>query len=266
MLTDNPLSNSSEAMLGLPAVADDPMASPRAAVPTSNANPFGRTQEEWDRWYDRADPWHYEDTDEDVVRTNAILKRLRHAHFRNTLDLGCGEGPLTNALSTLSENTWGVDISFKAVDRARQRFPHINFLQGDIVDVFDRPEIAVTPFDFIAASEVLYCLDTDGERERTLARLSRIGTPACLYFFSVIVTGPTRTRAYFTHGEFVRMVSQHFNIIDCFPSVARLPRSVKWLSRLVRDRKQRLRLLEAWNITRNPETCKHAGYFAVKRG
>jgi 2-polyprenyl-3-methyl-5-hydroxy-6-metoxy-1,4-benzoquinol methylase len=201
-----------------------------------------------------------------VVRTNAILKRLQHARFTNTLDLGCGEGPLTNALSSISDHTWGVDISSKAIERARQRFPHINFQQGDIVDIFDRPEIASTAFDFIAASEVLYCLDTGEERRRTLARLAGIGTPACLYFFSIIVTGPTRQRAYFTHREFLQMLSEHFNVIDCFPSVAKLPHSVKWLSRFVRNREQRLRLLGAWNNTRDPEECKHAAYLAVKRG
>jgi SAM-dependent methyltransferase len=228
-------------------------------------NPWLRTQEEWDRWYDRADPWHGEGTDQDMVRKNAIFKRLKCARFTNALDLGCGEGSLTNLLSSMSDKTWGVDISFKAIDRARQRFPHINFLQGDIVDIFDRPEIASTPFDFVAASQVLYYLDVGEERRRTLAGLSRIGTPACLYFFAIVVTGPNSYRAYFTHGEFVQMLSEHFNVIDCFPIELKATRRVKWVSSLVRQRDLRLRLLEIWTNSRDPEACKSAGYFAMKR-
>jgi 2-polyprenyl-3-methyl-5-hydroxy-6-metoxy-1,4-benzoquinol methylase len=193
------------------------------------------------------------------------MKRLKHARFGNTLDLGCGEGPLTNVLSSISEKTWGVDISFKAIDRARQRFPHINFLQGDIVEVHHRPEIASTAFDFISVMDVLYYLDPGEERTRTLACLSQIGTPECLYFFSIIGTGPNRNRAYFTFAEFVRMLSEHFNVIDCFPWEVKPTRSLKWMSSLLRNRNLRRRLLDMWTNSRDPETCKSAGYFAVKR-
>ena len=237
---------------------------PQAAWP-QRIKPWIRTREEWDQWYSRPNPWGYEGTDRDFIRKNQIFKRLRYARFVNTLDLGCGEGGLTDVLSRSSQNTWGVDISFNAIERARERFPHINFLQGDIVDVCHGSRLESIPFDLIVASEVLYYLDVGEERYRTLAGLARMGAPACLYLFACVVTGPTSERAYFTHSEFVRMLSEHFNLIDWFPAELRQTRVVKWLSHLLRQRDLRLPLLEFWTNSRGPEACKSIAYFAVKR-
>jgi SAM-dependent methyltransferase len=220
-----------------------------------------RTSAEWDTWYARANPWGTEGSDEDCVRTELLLERLRHARFAHMLDLGCGEGRLTDALSRVAENTYGFDISPRAIDRARARFPHIRFQEGDLLDVIQRPQVVETPFDFISLSEVLYYFQTDEERHAALAGVSRIGAPACLYYFSVMVVGASKYRRYFTHDEFVRMVSEHFHVIDSFGSVAEVPRIIRYLP----FRRRRLALIKALTVTRRPEQCRHMGYFAVKR-
>jgi SAM-dependent methyltransferase len=224
-----------------------------------------RTKEEWETWYVQSNPWGTIGSDKDIVRTDLLLDRLRYARFVNILDLGCGEGQQTNALSKLAENTIGIDIAGNAIERAQSQFPHIRFQQGELLDVIKDTQIAQTPFDFISLSEVLYYFQTDEERHAALSGLARIGAPACLYYFSVIVTGASKYRRYFTHDEFVEMLSEHFQVIDCFASVADLSRLLRILRLLIPSRSMRLELLRAWTATRKPDACRHAGYFAVKR-
>jgi SAM-dependent methyltransferase len=224
-----------------------------------------RSRDDWERWYIKSNPWQSEGSDEDSVRIDSLLGRIKHARFLRLLDLGCGEGRLTNALSALAQHTCGVDIAENALQRARARYPHIAFRQGDILDVIEQPEVARTPFDFISAAEVLYYFQTDEERHAALSGLARIGVPACLYYFSVIVTGTNKYRRYFTHEEFVRMLSAHFNVIDWFPSIAVLPRMLAALRRILPHPATRHALTRTWITTRKPEDCKHVAYFAVKR-
>jgi hypothetical protein len=119
------------------------------------------------------------------------------------------------------------------------------------------------PFDFISVSEVLYYFQSEEERRAAVGGLARIGAPACLYYFSVLVTGASRYRRYFTHDGFIRMLSEHFQVVDVFPLVAEpcvLP-----LARILPHPRLRAALRWALTVTRKPEHCKHVGYFALKR-
>jgi SAM-dependent methyltransferase len=223
-----------------------------------------RTRDEWDKWYARPNPWGTEGGDEDRVRTELLLGRLQHARFANLLDLGCGEGRLTDALSRLSEHTYAIDIAQAAIERARTRFPHIRFEQGDLLDVLRDPEVSRIPFDFISVSEVLYYFQSEEERRAAVAGLARIGAPACLYYFSVIVTGASKYRRYFTHDEFIRMLSEHFQVVDSFSLGVELPRLLS-SARMLPHPQLRLALRRMLTTTRKPERCKHVGYFALKR-
>ncbi len=97
-----------------------------------------------------------------------------------------------------------------------------------------------------------------------IAGLSRLGTPSCLFYFSVIVTGASAGRRYFTHDGFVSMLSEHFTVIDSFPSVASFPRALTLLGKLIRSDERRIQLMGRWNAASRPEHCRHAGYFALK--
>lgn len=223
------------------------------------------TREEFEALYIRPNPWNYEGTPEDDVRTRAITRRLKHARFKLGLDLGCGEGPLTNALSEFTERMVGFDISATAAQRARQRYPHIEFGQGELLEVLARPEIQAQPFDFICLSEVLYYLQSNEERATALQGLAQLGVPHCLYYLSVIVDGHSAQRRYFTYDEFVQQVSVHFNIVDRFSSFGQLPpRLARWL-KFIPSHAGKVRRLERWNDLHPPETAKHAGFLAVKR-
>ncbi len=224
-----------------------------------------RSQEEWDKWYTQPNPWGSEGTDEDIVRTEILLDRLKDASFVLTLDLGCGEGAVTNLVSLLSRQTLAFDISSRAIERARTRFPGIDFRQGELLDVIARPEIRAMPFDLILVSEVLYYLQTDEERHAAVSGIAQLGIPSCVYYFSVIVTGASKYRRYFTHEGFTRLLSTHFNIIDRFVSVAEFPLVFEFLLRLVPSHRIRQKLLKAWTATREISNSRHMGYLAVKR-
>lgn len=187
------------------------------------------------------------------------------ASFAQTLDLGCGEGVVINLVSSLSRQTLAFDISTRAIERARTRFPGIDFGQGELLAVVALPEIRAMPFDLILVSEVLYYLQADEERHAAVAGIARLEAPSCVYYFSVIVTGASSKRRYFTHVEFVQLLSTHFNIIDRFVFVAEFPPVLGFLLRLVPSRRIRRKLLKAWTATREISDSRHMGYLAVKR-
>jgi len=225
-----------------------------------------RTPEEWDAFYRTPNPWGSSGGPEDLVRSESLLTRLRDAHFESAIDFGSGEGRLTNELSQLASQVVGYDISATAVARARKRYPHIEFQQGDLLDVLQQPAITSEPFDFVCVAEMLYYLQTDDERHAAVAGLAKIGRPNCLFFFSVIVTGSSKHRRYFVHEEFVKLLSEHFNVIASFPCLARETWAYRALRQLSFTPALQRRFIRVWTAMHRPEQAKHAGYFALKAG
>lgn len=79
------------------------------------------------------DSWHQDDlrSREDAA---AITRVVADQHFDWLVDLGCGKGALTNALSNVADRSLGVDVSPTAVRIAQERYPHLDFLVADIND------------------------------------------------------------------------------------------------------------------------------------
>lgn len=224
-----------------------------------------RNRDEWNKWYAKPNPWGTAGGIDDQVRTRALTQRLRHARFDYGLDLGCGEGGLTNELAKICEKVVGYDISDKAIERARSSFPHVRFGVGDLLDVIKLPEVVAAPFDFISVAETLYYLQTDSERQEAVAGLARLGAPSCLFFVSVIVNSPSKYRRYFTHNEIVALLEAHFVVIESFPCLAQDSLCLRLVKHCAPTRDLRMRLTELWTSLQAPEHCKHSGYFALKR-
>ena len=69
------------------------------------------------------------------------------------LDLGCGNGSFTHYLFQQGFETTGLDPSESGIALAKQKFPDIEFIQGDIYDLpFDRLE---NQFDYIVSIDVI---------------------------------------------------------------------------------------------------------------
>jgi SAM-dependent methyltransferase len=75
---------------------------------------------------------------------------------KRVLDLGCGTGRLLDSLKP--SYGVGVDFSNKTIDTARNNFPDLNFIQGDIEDPDFIDSIKET-FDFIILSDTIGYLD-----------------------------------------------------------------------------------------------------------
>ncbi len=108
-----------------------------------------------DRLYAMADPWQMESAKEQFrfEMTNALVL-AKVGRVGTILEIGCGEGHQSQHLATQCDRLYGLDVSPRAVERARKRVPTALF------DVGTLPEVPRTPpggrFDLVVACEVLY--------------------------------------------------------------------------------------------------------------
>lgn len=111
-----------------------------------------QSKEELDDWYSEDDPWGYFKNPQDAIRKARILTAIPKFDFENVLDIGCGNGFLTNDLP--GKNVIGMDISQKIVDWANQHTaPNTRYLCGSL---FDLPTLDLPPMNLIVITGVLY--------------------------------------------------------------------------------------------------------------
>lgn len=105
--------------------------------------------------YALEDPWNLKSAREQhrFVCVNAQLGSIAK-RYGTVLELGCGEGHQTVYLRTLSDRLYGVDLSEKAIKRARRRCPDVEFVAAKVENA--HTVVAEPRFDLITACEVLY--------------------------------------------------------------------------------------------------------------
>lgn len=120
--------------------------------------------EDFYRSFWRSSRWGQPDINRDErARLSAILDLLQACRVKTparVLDLGCGRGWLTNALSVFGD-VLGTDVSDAAVDRARELFPARRFERTDVPGLLDRHGPAA--FDLIVSSEVIEHVERDAQ-------------------------------------------------------------------------------------------------------
>ncbi|MCR3906651.1 MAG: class I SAM-dependent methyltransferase [Tenericutes bacterium] len=82
------------------------------------------------QFYDQLFPWNSKI--EDLIKPYVI--KSGHA-----IDLGCGTGRLTNLLNQLGMNVIGIDLDQEMIEVAGNKYPHITFLNDDMVHSLKRP-------------------------------------------------------------------------------------------------------------------------------
>src|SRR5260370_21729958 len=103
------------------------------------------------------------------------------------LDLGCGSGQLTQAISESGARVTGLDNSASMIDRARHEYPDLSFVLADAKDFsFDEP------FDAVFSNAALHSVKPPEEvtaraakclrpRGRVLARVGGRGNVRLIY-------------------------------------------------------------------------------------
>jgi len=111
-----------------------------------------QSKEELNDWYSQDDPWGYFDNPQDAMRKARILAAIPQLEYENVLDIGSGNGFLTNSLP--GKNITGLEISEKAVQWANEHAsPNVRYRNGSL---FDIPDLDLPPMDLIVITGVLY--------------------------------------------------------------------------------------------------------------
>jgi len=110
-----------------------------------------RTAEDFNLYYAAPDPWH-------ISRSrfrDRVLRRCLKQFIRDrfVLELGCGEGHLTEAVFGKARSVVGIDISDVAISRAQSLdLPNARFENADLM------QISYEGYEVIAAIECIHYL------------------------------------------------------------------------------------------------------------
>lgn len=125
-----------------------------------------------DRLYALPDPWGMQTAREQsrFAQTNAAIER-EVGRVASILEVGCGEGHQSEQLLRLCTRLDGIDVSERAVARARQRLPQARFGVGDLGHL---PwPAAQERYDLVVACEVLYYMSDIAQAVRQMSALGR---------------------------------------------------------------------------------------------
>ena len=113
----------------------------------------GSDAADWDRFYDREDPWNYGSTYEQL-KYRRTLEAIPLDPAMRALELACAEGRFTEMLAPRVASLHAVDISANALERARRRLAGVTNTTFAEHDLFHQPIDGC--YNLITCSEVLY--------------------------------------------------------------------------------------------------------------
>ncbi len=102
-----------------------------------------------------------------IETVKKMIKLLRIDSISLIVDLGCGTGNYTYALSKSSKNIIGIDSSIGMINEARTKYPDLQFINGDTMDL---PFISAI-FDSAVAIQVLHHISN---KEKFLKETNRV--------------------------------------------------------------------------------------------
>jgi len=183
-----------------------------------------RTADDFNRYYLTPDPWG-------VARAkfrDRVLRRhlTRPILKKSVLELGCGEGHLTQVIFCKARSVIAVDISDVAVARAR-----LLNLANARFDCADLMETSFRDYDVIAAIECIYYLSRR-EQGAFLERVAREHSGKVLLVSGPIVDYPR----YFSHRRLMlEFETLGFDVIKfCNLSVYQHPFSFRIVANLLK--------------------------------
>ena len=106
------------------------------------------------------------------LTTNRIIQN-NFGQVHRLLEVGCAEGYQSQHLKLLCSILHGIDVSAKAIARAKARCPTCRFSVEDLFSIQG-------PFDLVVAAEVLYYMK---DIPAVLNRMSRLGSNCLVTYY-----------------------------------------------------------------------------------
>lgn len=133
----------------------------------------------FNRLYLIPDPWTMKCTRESIRfrETNRLISD-NFGHSPSLLEIGCGEGLQSKELQQVCDHLYGIDVSSRAIRRAKRQCPQATFAVSDIYDL--PPPIPSTRFDLVTACEVLFY---KSDIPRALNRMSALGRTCFVSYY-----------------------------------------------------------------------------------
>jgi 2-polyprenyl-3-methyl-5-hydroxy-6-metoxy-1,4-benzoquinol methylase len=138
-----------------------------------------RTADEFNAYYAKPDPWGVANA---TFRDRVLRARLTRAvRKKSVLELGCGEGHLTQAVFHRARSVTAIDISDVAITRARSlHLRNAGFETADLLDV------SFAGYDVIAAIECIHYLSYT-EQEAFLRKVANEHSGKMLFLSGPII-------------------------------------------------------------------------------
>jgi cyclopropane fatty-acyl-phospholipid synthase-like methyltransferase len=133
---------------------------------------MGVSPNEFEHIKDRAD-----------IRVKAILPYVKG---KVVLDIGCGSGYATYEYSKVAKSIVGLDISAEALKFAREHYPSVEFIQGDVLGDW------VGKFDVIIATEMMEHI-SEKDWDRLLLNVKSALTNGGVFIGTIPVEGHTES-------------------------------------------------------------------------
>jgi SAM-dependent methyltransferase len=97
------------------------------------------------------DPWHQDELS--PYANELVLWEIAKGKYKTILDVGCGLGKFTHQIwQATKANVIGVDVSPTAIQKAKARYPNVDYRVADVCSLNFQQE----SFDLIVASELLW--------------------------------------------------------------------------------------------------------------
>jgi SAM-dependent methyltransferase len=168
-----------------------------------------QSKDELENWYSESDPWGYFKNPQDAMRKARILAAIPKLEYENILDIGCGNGFLTNDLP--GKNVVGLDISEKVVEWANKNArPNVHYQAGSL---FDLPDLDLPQMDLLVITGVLYPQYIGRARRLAIVLIDQILKPGGILVASHIYAWLetrfpylTISREYFPYREYSQVL------------------------------------------------------------
>jgi SAM-dependent methyltransferase len=117
-----------------------------------------RARRFFDELWSESDPWALEDSELDQRRYDRQLSLIADRQYGSALEIGCAGGSFTRALAAHCEEVVAIDISERAIERARASDPGNGSVRYRVENVMELDFEQEGTWDLVVLTETAYYL------------------------------------------------------------------------------------------------------------